>query len=332
MRDFLEKLIITPGPSGFETQVRALVEVALAGLVDEIHIDALGNLIAHRKANEPQPQSFLLTAHLDEIGLILTHIDRDGYGRIAALGDVLPLACPGKQVHFLNGSHAVIGFDHSQDFKQSPKLEDMYLDFGLESSEPAPAQPGDPAAFEGSLLTLRERWFGKALSSRIGVSILVETLKRLQYSPFELFCAFTVQEQVGSRGAGAAAYALKPDLGLTVGVIASDDLPGSSNPTLKPGAGPAIVLQHGQMLADRRVTDWMKARAGQAGLPYQLAIHPQGSDSGSAIQLSRAGVPSANLMLPGRYLHTPTEMVDRRDVEHTVELLLQLLSSRFVLD
>jgi len=184
----------------------------------------------------------------------------------------------------------------------------------------------DVAAFERPFTDLGERLVAKSMDDRIGVAVLIETLQQLNSSPHELYFVFSVQEEVGVRGATTAAYGVAPDFGLAVDVTRTGDTPRDRKMEVSLGKGPAIKVRDGGMLSDPRVVDWMVQIAEKSRLPYQLEIMDGGSTDARAIQVSREGVPAGCLSIPCRYIHSPSEMVDYSDVQNGVRLMVALLS------
>ncbi|RMF47111.1 MAG: M20/M25/M40 family metallo-hydrolase, partial [Anaerolineae bacterium] len=184
---------------------------------------------------------------------------------------------------------------------------------------------GDVAVFERTFLDLGERLVSKAMDDRISVAILIETLRQLEDTPHQVYFVFSTQEEIGTRGAATAAYDVNPDIGLAVDVTLSGDTPKGYKMEVHLGKGPAIKVRDGGMLADPRVVDWMVRTAEAAGIPYQREVLLGGTTDARSIQVTRAGVPAGCLSIPCRYVHTPSEMVDYRDVQQSVQLLLALL-------
>jgi endoglucanase len=173
---------------------------------------------------------------------------------------------------------------------------------------------------------LGERLIAKSMDDRIGAAVMIEALRQLKNSPHQIFFVFSVQEEVGVRGATAAAFGVDPDLGLAVDVTGTGDTPKARKMEVSLGQGPAIKVRDGGMLADPRVVDWMVRTSEKLHLPYQLEILEGGSTDARAIQLTRAGVPAGCLSIPCRYVHSPSEMVDFNDVQNAVRLLVELIS------
>jgi endoglucanase len=292
---------------------------------DEVRIDALGNLIAVKGGASKDGKRIMFAAHLDEIGVIATHVDEDGFVRFTALGGVGRLTCIGGRVRFLNGTTGVIGHEQLSDNNKLPAFEQMFIDVGAGSRKACPVRVGDVAAFERPLADLGERLVSKAMDDRIGVAILIVALRRMGKSPNQAFFVFSVQEEVGLRGATTAAYEIDPDLGIAVDVTRSGDTPKGVKMDVSLGKGPAIKVRDSGMLSDPRVVDWM-VRVAEAGkIPYQLEVLEAGTTDARAIQLTRAGVPAGCISIPCRYVHAPSEMVDFNDVQEAVRLLVALV-------
>ncbi len=329
MKALIQRLVETPGPSGYEKQIRAVVRAEVEPYADEIRTDALGNLIVRVGTRTDAGQRILLSAHIDEIGVIATYIDEQGYVRFLPVGGVFPRNCIGGRVRFLNGAQGVIGVERLSSPERMPAFEQMFIDLGVQSKKECPVRVGDMAVFERPFLDLGKRLASKALDDRVGVAVLIETLRRFKAeavrSPHEIFFVFSVQEEVGSRGAAVAAFGLEPDLGIAIDVTGSGDTPNGIRMETALGRGPAIKVRDQGMLADPRLVDWMVKTAKQAGLPYQMEILERGSTDAQLIQLSRAGVPAGCVSIPARYIHSPSEMIDLEDAENTVRLMLALL-------
>jgi len=329
MKQLIQKLVETVGPSGYEDAVRDLVRGEIEGLADEIRVDAMGNLIALKKPTVPvEGKAFriMVSGHMDEIGVIATHIDENGFVRFTSIGGVRPVNCIGGRVHFLSGVRGLIYMDRPEDPSRLPSLDHLYIDVGATTRENCPVKVGDLAAFDRPFLDLGDRLVSKAMDDRISVAVMIEALKALKSTPNEVYFVFSTQEEVGLRGATTAAYGVDPDLGLAVDVTGTGDMPKSSKMEVGLGKGPAVKVRDGGMLADPRVVRWMVAAAEEAGMPYQLEVLEGGTTDARAIQLARAGVPSGCLSIPTRYIHSPSEMVDYNDVQNSVKLLVQLVS------
>lgn len=329
MKKLIEKLITTSGPPGYESQIREVVRAEIENLVDEVNVDALGNLIAKKGSGG---QKIMLAGHMDEIGVIATHIDENGFVRFSNLGGVFPRYVPGGRVRFLDGTLGVVGTERVTDAYKVPPLNKMFIDVGATSKKDCPIKVGDVAVFERPFSVLGNRLVSKAMDDRIAVAVMIETLRQLKKTPHELYFVFTVQEEVGVRGATTAAFGIDPDLGLAVDVTATGDTPKGVKMDVALGKGPAVKIKDAGSLADPRVVEWMVKTAKKAKIPYQMEILEFGGTDARAIQLTRAGVPAGCLSIPCRYVHSPSEMVDIGDVENAVKLLVELLSNPVTLE
>jgi len=326
MKSLIQKLVETPSPSGYEKMIRDLIRSEVENQVDEVRVDNLGNLIVRKGHRTPEGLRIMLAAHIDEIGVIATHIDENGFVRFLPIGGVRAYSCPGGRVRFLNGSLGVIGLEKLKDASKVPSFDQMFIDLGYSNQAECIIKVGDVAVFDRPFTDLGKRMVSKAMDDRIGVAVLIESIHRIEESPHEINYVFSVQEEVGVRGATTAAYGLDPDLGLAVDVTMVGDTPNGINMAVSLGKGPAIKVRDRGMLSDPRVVDWMTKTAESAGLPYQLEVLEAGSTDARAIQLARAGVPASCISIPCRYIHYPSEMVDYEDVQNAVNLLVELLS------
>jgi endoglucanase len=328
MKKLIEKLISTPGPSGYETQIRAIVRSEVETFADEIKVDALGNLIVKKGSatSSGDAKKIMIAGHMDEIGVIATHIDENGFIRFSNIGGVFPRYAPGGRVRFLDGTLGVIGTELVSDAYKVPTLDKMFIDVGAASREDCPIQVGDVAVFERPFSDFGNRLVSKAMDDRIAVAVMIAALRQIKKTPHELYFVFTVQEEVGVRGASTAAFGIDPDLGLAVDVTTTGDTPKGVKMEVSLGKGPAVKVKDAGMLADPRVVNWMVETAQKAKVPYQLEILERGGTDARAIQLTRAGVPAGCLSIPCRYVHSPSEMVDLSDIENAVKLLVELLS------
>lgn len=319
----IERLSQAFGPTGREETVRDLVLQAVRGEVDEVQVSPLGSL--HARLNRGGGTRLMLSAHLDEIGLIVSHIDERGFARFHPLGWAVPEACLGHRVRFTDGRTAVVAAEHRKDQSKSPTREQLFLDFGAEGREACPVPVGAIGAFDAPFLRLGERVVSKALDDRVGVAVLVEALRRLDRTPHQVDFVFTIQEEFSAAGARTSAFALDPEVALAVDVGDSGDTPRRSRMSTRLGGGPMIKVRDGAMVSDARLVELLVRRASQANLPHQFEVVEGGTTDGSDIQISRAGVITAGVSIPCRYIHTPSEMVDLRDAELAVQLLLEVL-------
>ncbi len=328
MKSLIQKLVETTGPSGYEAQIRAVIRAEIEPYVDELHVDALGNLIARKGQGGSGGIKVMLSAHMDEIGVMVTQVDENGFARFTTLGGVRPYNCVSGRVRFLSGASGVIYMEPLEDMSKVPTIEQLYIDLGYSDRQSVSVKVGDVGVFERPFLDLGNRLAAKSMDDRIGAAVLIETLHQLKSTPHQLYFVFSTQEEVGLRGATTAAYGIDPDLGLSVDVTGTGDTPRRTKVRMEVslGKGPAIKVRDGGMLADRRVVDWMIRGSEKLGIPYQLEVLEGGTTDARAMQLTRAGIPVGCLSIPCRYVHSPSEMVDFNDVQNAVRLLVELTS------
>jgi endoglucanase len=332
MKSLIQKLVETPGPSGFEYQIRDVIREEISDAADAIRVDAMGSLIATKGTKTEEGLRVMVSAHMDEIGLMVTHVDENGFARFTNVGGVNPLTCIGGRVLFMNGTRGVIGMEGLARGK-SPKLSNLFIDVGATSKADCPVKVGDVCGFERPFMDLGKRMVAKSMDDRIAVAIAIEVLKQLKSTPHEVNFVFSTQEEVGLRGATTAAFGIDPDVGFAVDVTASGDTPHFAvKMSTALGNGPAIKVRDASFIADPRLVDWMVKQAEAGDIPYQMEVLEMGGTDGRAIQMTRGGVPAGCISIVCRYIHSPSEMVDSDDVENTVKLMVKLLSEPIKLD
>ncbi|RPI79916.1 MAG: M42 family peptidase [Desulfobacteraceae bacterium] len=327
MKELIKKLTEAYGPSGYEQQIRKLIQTEIAGLADKITVNRLGSLIAFRPGTAGGARKkIMLAAHMDEIGVMVTHVDKNGFSRFAPIGGINPIALMGGRVVFENATVGVIGVENREDRGKAPTLEQLYIDVGAKDPASCKVKVGDAAGFTRPFEDLGVRLVAKSMDDRIGCVILIETLRRLKKSPHDIYFVFSVQEEMTGAGAQTSAYELAPDMALAVDVTGIGDTPEAVKMAVALGKGPAVKVKDSGMLAHRGVKELMIERAQEQRIPYQLEVLVGGSTDARHIQLTRAGVPSGCLSVPCRYIHTPSEMVDFDDVQNGIKLLLAILA------
>jgi putative aminopeptidase FrvX len=326
VKALIARLADAYGPSGKEEGLRQIVRSELKGLSDYISEDPLGNLHAVLKQKSRAGRKIMISAPLDEVGLMVSHVDERGFARFAALGEVDLSQCLGARVRFADGRLGVIGREARLREPAARQWGELFIDVGASGHDDRPLQVGDTAVFASPVTEAGSALLGKALAERTGVAILIETLRRLKRTPHEIQFVFTVQEEVGQRGSRTAAFSLEPEIALSLGPTACGDVPGVARFAVGLGKGPAIKVRDQSLLSDPRVVHWMVQRAEEARLPHQLEVSEVGATGAAEIQRSRLGVIAGALGVPCRYLRGPAEMVDLADAENAVKLLIQLLT------
>jgi len=326
LKDLLEGLTEVHGPSGFEGPIRDLIQTRVRLLADSVHVDRLGNVHALVKG-EGNGQRVMVAAHMDEIGLMVTHIDEKGFARFTNVGSLWTATLVGNRFVFANGAVGVVNVEKYEKRPTIQNLDKLYLDFGASDRASCPVGVGDVAAFDRSFLDLGDRWVSKAMDDRLGCAILIEVMHRLKkQTPHEIHFVFTVQEELASQGAMTSAFVIQPDLAIALDVTGSGDLPESTPFPVVLGKGPAIRVSDGTMLAHPGVKEWMVRSAEAKGIPYQLEVIRGLTTDAEKMQGAGAGSAAGVLSVPCRHLHTPSEMADAGDVDRTVELMVVLLS------
>jgi len=320
MQNLIKNLCETWGPSGYEHHVRKLIQAEVAPFVDEIRVDPLGNLICRVGSGGTR---MLFAAHMDEIGAMVTFIEpSSGMGRVAEIGGLMKGILPGSRVQFEDGGFGVL-WAHDAWSSANRTIDDCYVDTLGKS-----VSIGTPVSFWRDTLFQNGYATAKALDDRIGCVVMIEALKRLnKQTANEVYFVFTVQEEVGLRGAGAAAYGVDPQIAVALDVTNTGDLPKNNKMAVKLGAGAAIKVHDPGLVVPKAVIDWMTNRADADGIPHQLELLTGGTTDAARFQISRSGVPSGCISIPCRYIHTPSETVSMSDVEACISLVAGLASN-----
>jgi putative aminopeptidase FrvX len=324
----LERLCNAIAISGDEGEVRRIILEQVRALADEVRVDALGNVLVTKRGSKRNPLKVLLAAHMDEVGFMIVSDDGDGFYQFETVGglDVSQLA--GKAVLIGKGHiPAVIGMKpihlvSDEERKQKFTLDSLRLDTGRKNDK---VQIGDRAGFATQFRRTGNSIFSKALDNRLGVAMLIELLKHAPPN-IDLLLAFTVQEEVGLRGAKVAAHALAPDIAIAVDSTPARDLPahdGSENTVYNTqlGLGPAIYIADSSTLPDPRLVQHFAAAGDAEGIPYQFRQPGGGGTDAGAMHQQLAGIPALSISVPGRYAHTPIGLCRVDDWQNTLRLL-----------
>lgn len=325
MKTLLQKLTQTPGPSGFEHEIRKVIREEITPLAKTIEVDAMGNLIARVGQKTKGGLRVMIAAHMDEIGVIVSHVQKNGFVRFSNLGSYFPRYLSGGRVRFLNGVRGVINNDRPEDLSKIPGMEKFLIDVGATSDKDCPVKIGDAGVFDREFLDMGKRAASKAMDDRVACAILIETMRKIKTTPNELIFVFSSQEEVASRGAQTAAYALEADLGIALDVTPTGDIIGVKMQTHL-GDGPAIKVRDVGMISDPQVVTWMVTAAKKLKIKYQMEVLEVGTTDARTMQLARGGMLAGAISIPCRFVHSPSEVVDMDDVEQTVQLLTTLLS------
>lgn len=329
----LKKLTEAMGPSGFEDEIRNVIRDEIDGVVDRHYTDVLGSLITEKNMNQTGPR-VMIDAHMDEVGLMIVHVEENGLLRFRPLGGIDPRVLVSKPVHIgAEKRFGVIGSKpiHLQtpDERRHPlKMDQLYIDIGAKDKEDALSvvKLGDVAVFTTKYEEIGDRAAkAKSFDDRVGCAIVIETLKKSFQLP--LYGTFTVQEEVGLRGAGPVAYRINPDIAIALeGTVCFDvvDAPGHGQSTIM-GAGPALTVQDGLTLADRRFLDFMISVAERHEIPYQLRRVRGGSNNYGAFHKIREGIIGGAISVPVRYIHAPAQLISLDDYQNAIRLLEAVL-------
>jgi len=322
--ELVKKLTGAFGPSGNEEAIAQVIRDEIEKYVDEIRIDTLGNLIGIKKGNG---KKVMLAAHMDQIGFMVTYIDEKGFLRFTNLGGIFVANSIHRRIVFKNGVRGVIGYETEiQDWKDI-KLNRMYIDIGASSREEAEkyVSIGDVAVYDSETVEENGKLMGGAMDDRAGCAVLIQTIKSISESPNEIYFVFTVQEELGIRGAKTAAYGLNPDIAIAVDVTATGDTPKARTMAVELGKGAAIKVKDNSVLCHPKVKNLMIDTAKKWNIPYQMEVLEFGGTDAGAIHLTRSGIPSGVLSIPCRYIHSANETIDLGDLNNSVKLLTKIL-------
>ncbi len=326
--ELIKQLCNTYGPAGREDRVRDIIKKEIKSHCQQIEVDRLGNLIA-RVSPGPQKKSdekIMLCAHMDEIGLIVTHVDEHGFCRFTSIGGVFPQRILHERVIFENDVIGVIGVETKPETPKPPRMDNMFIDIGARSKKEAlkMVSIGDIAAFYQQAHIIDNRLVGKALDDRLGCYCLIEVLKSIKKPSNDLYFVFTVQEEVGCRGARTGAFSIGPKYAIAVDMTSTGDTPGCPKMEMALGKGAAIKIKDYAFIAHPKIKDALIDHAKALKVPFQLEILERGTTDASVIQLVKEGVQSGVISIPGRYIHSVNEMCDLADVEGAIKVLTRV--------
>lgn len=324
--DLLKQLVEAYGPSGFEDNVRELIRPLIEPYADEISVDPMGNLIARKKGNG-NGLKVMIAAHMDEIGLMVTHVTEKGFLRFTGIGGIYPHTLAGNRVQFADGTRGVVYTEKRNSSKEVHGLDRHYIDVGATNREDCPISVGDAAGFYRSFMAQGDFLVAKSMDDRVGCAVAIETLQRLEETPHDVYFVFSVQEEVGTRGASAAANGLEPDVGIALDVTLTGDMPEAPTMAVSMREGPAIKVKDTGMIAHTGLVRLMRRRAEEAGIPYQLEVLDGGSTDARSIQIAGPGSAAGVISIPTRYVHTVSETIHAQDVEGSIQLLVEILAN-----
>lgn len=337
--DLLQRLTAAAGVPGFEGEVRAIVREALTPLIDEVRVDRLGNLIA-TKFGSRGPR-ILIAAHMDEIGFLVRHVGERGFLHLQPLGSFDPRVLLAQRVviHTASGRHVrgvIETTTHPLHFGAPtdpvrPDIQDLFVDVGAEA---VGVEIGDAVTLDREMVASADRIVSRALDDRLGLYVLIETIRQLGEHGSTILAVATVQEEIGSRGAIVAGYDLDPDICIALDLTVANDIPGAppQQEVTRLGGGPAIKIMDTTQISHPRIVRHIRDIAHNLDIPLQLEVLNHGGTDASLIQRLRSGVAVVTLSVPARYIHTVNETVAVSDVEHCVTLLSRYLEEAHTRD
>lgn len=317
MTELIKKLMFVPGISGREDKIAEVIKKEVEPYADEVYIDPVGNLIAHKKGNG---KKVMFAAHMDEIGYFVTFIDDRGLVKVGNVGGINAIAGAFTQVVSENGVYGVIVPSDMKDVK----VDGLYIDIGAKTKKQAEAKVkiGDYFVHVPAFRRLNgsTRYIGRPFDDRIGCAVLIETLKNVKNTDNDLYFVFSVQEEVGCRGAKPAAYSIEPEVGIAIDVTAVGGKPGSPTMDVKLGGGAAIKIKDASVICSYEIVNKMRELAKENKVKYQEEILIRGGTDTSAMQISKGGCLAGAISVPSAYIHSVNEMIDMGDVKEIVKL------------
>jgi len=341
VKELLKRLSDAHGVSGYEGNLRSIIRKELEGYVDEITEDPMGNLITVKHGDDFR---IMVASHMDEIGLMAQYIDEKGFIRFVTLGGWFPPTLFTQRV-ILHGRKGdltgVIGAKPPhvmtpEDRKKVIRIEDMFIDVGASSADEVAEmgiEIGTPITIDREFSSLRgKRVTGKALDNRVGVAMLIKAMQQMK-SPHTVYAVFTVQEELGLKGAKVSAFSINPNCAIATDVTIPGDHPGveKKDATVEMGKGPVLGLVSASgrgLMADPRMAAWLRQTAEKNEIPYQVEVGTGGNTDATIIHLVRGGIPSIPFSVAARYIHSPVEVVDCLDIEAGVSLLVEALKTK----
>lgn len=330
--ELIKKLTSLPGPSGREDPVRELIVELMKPHVDKLWIDVWGNVVGYRRGSRGSGK-VMLAAHMDEIGLFISHIEDDGFLRVIPIGGVLERTLLYQRVLVKTRDgriyRGVIGLKpphviKPEEAQKVPELRELFIDVGASSREEVEKmgiRVGDIAVFDRDVAELGgDRITGKAFDDRVGVVVMLKALEMLERHEVDVYFVATVQEEVGLKGARTSSYGISPDAALAIDVTIASDVPGvaKSEWFTRLGQGPAIKVVDGRnatgLIAHPKIVEFLINVAEKRKIPYQLDVISGGTTDASIIALNKEGVAAGTISIPSRYIHSPVEVVDLKDL------------------
>ena len=317
MTELIKKLMFVPGISGREDKIAEVIKKEVEAYADEVYTDPVGNLIAHKKGNG---KKVMFAAHMDEIGYFVTFIDDRGLIKVGNVGGINAIAGAFTQVVSEKGVYGVIVPSDMKDVK----VDGLYIDIGAKTKKQAESKVkiGDYFVHVPTFRRLNgsTRYIGRPFDDRIGCAVLIETLKNVKNTDNDLYFVFSVQEEVGCRGAKPASYSIEPEVGIAIDVTAVGGKPGAPTMDVKLGGGAAIKIKDASVICSYEIVNKMRELAKENKVKYQEEILIRGGTDTSAMQISKGGCLAGAISVPSAYIHSVNEMIDMSDVKEIVKL------------
>jgi endoglucanase len=340
LKELLQKLSDAHGISGRESEVAEVIEKELDGFVDDINVDAMGNIVCVKKGDDLK---LMVAAHMDEIGFMVKYVDDRGYLRVTPIGGWFSQTVLNQRVilHGKKGKvYGVIGCKPPHLMKEDERkkvieIKDMFVDVGASSKDEVlemGVEIGTPVTIDREFTVLKgTKVTGKAFDNRAGVAMMISAIRETK-SDATIYGVATVQEEVGLKGARTSAFAVEPHAAIVTEVCVATDFPGAESAYMdvKLGKGPAITVADASgrgLIASKKVLDWLCSTAEKYGISYQLEVAEGGTTDATAIHLTKSGIPSGVVSVPTRYIHTPVEVLDLSDLEKSSLLVARALET-----
>lgn len=327
MFELLKQMVDLYGATGHENGVANAVEKLLKGKVDSIRRDALGNLICEKKGTDPKGKRIMFSAHMDHIGFVVVAVEKEGFLRAMPVGGINLAVSRTRHISFGNGVQGVIVQQPVRE-GETPAMKHMFIDIGAQDEAEALSmvQLGDVAVYSNDCFRLgKHRVAAPAMDDRVACALLVSLMQELGAVKDTVIAVFSTQEEVGCRGSLTAAYSVEPDIGIALDVTANGDTPETKLPAVKLGEGAAIKIMDHLSISHPDVVEGLLAAGKAAKVKTQREVLPYGGTDASAMQKARGGIPVGTVSIPCRYVHSACEVVDLRDVDAALKLLLAYL-------
>jgi endoglucanase len=338
MEKLLESFVEADSISGYEDAIRDLIKKELKPHVDEIRIDKIGNIIAKRGKGSPK---IMFISHMDELGMMVKHITKEGFIYFELIGGWDDRVIPAMKVKIHGSKGPIIGvigvkpphIMEKEELKTPIKAKDLYIDVGAKSDKEvsnAGISVGDSITRAGEFSRLLgSRVTGHGFDNRVGCTVMVEALKRAKGFKGTLYGVGSVQEETGIIGARGAIYGVDPDI-----VIGLDATISGGTPDVKPtecdlilGKGPVMLIKDGYAISDKKIKKWISQTARKAKIPFQKEVTSGGATDSSLAPVIKEGIPSGSILVATRYVHSPVEVVDMKDVENAVKLTVECMKT-----